>query len=258
MSGTSLTGSSGYYGKVPILGDFVKYNLPRSFIEPWDDWLQEAILQSSSQLGDKWLDCYLTSPIYYFALTPGICGEVGWLGVVMPSVDRVGRYFPLTLCKPLAPCTNPLLSMSEHEAWLSRAELLALSSLQNGFTIDLFNHQIHELEALFSGAAETDETASNINESPGQSLIIRQALDSLSTLPDIGLSLLHSLLSETCFAYSLWWTSGSEVISPSLLLAQGLPPAASVAALFDGDWRRWGWRDSGPAIKLAPGKDPAK
>ena len=35
--------NAGYYGKVPVLGDFVKYNLPRSFIEPWDDWLQQAI-----------------------------------------------------------------------------------------------------------------------------------------------------------------------------------------------------------------------
>ncbi|MCG8100523.1 MAG: type VI secretion system-associated protein TagF, partial [Candidatus Thiodiazotropha taylori] len=87
----------GLYGKIPSLGDFVTRRLPRGFIAPWETWMQEAIANSREQLGDFWLDNYLTSPMWRFALSPGICGEQGWAGILMPSVDRVGRYYPFTL-----------------------------------------------------------------------------------------------------------------------------------------------------------------
>jgi type VI secretion system protein ImpM len=29
--------ATGFYGKVPTHADFIRHNLPRSFIEPWDD-----------------------------------------------------------------------------------------------------------------------------------------------------------------------------------------------------------------------------
>ena len=41
----------GFYGKIPLLGDFVSRRLPRHFIEPWDSWLQSAFAASREQLG---------------------------------------------------------------------------------------------------------------------------------------------------------------------------------------------------------------
>ena len=37
----------GFYGKTPRHGDFIKRRLPRSFVDPWDDWLQRADLGQS-------------------------------------------------------------------------------------------------------------------------------------------------------------------------------------------------------------------
>ena len=87
----------GFYGKLPELGDFVNRRLPQNFIDPWDSWLQQAIATSRDQLGGNWLNNYLTSPIWRFAVSSGVVGESPWCGLLMPSVDRVGRYFPLTL-----------------------------------------------------------------------------------------------------------------------------------------------------------------
>jgi len=97
----------GFYGKVPGLGDFVSRRLPQAFIDPWDVWLQAAIASSRQQLGEQWLDIYLTSPLWRYALSPGSCGARGWAGVLMPSVDRVGRYFPLTIAVALAEIDYP-------------------------------------------------------------------------------------------------------------------------------------------------------
>ena len=44
----------------------------------------------------------MMAPIWRFALAPGVAGPLPMLGVMMPSVDRVGRQFPLTLAAPMA------------------------------------------------------------------------------------------------------------------------------------------------------------
>ena len=97
----------GYYGKIPSKGDFITQLLPRSFVDPWDIWLREALATSKAQLGDNWAEYYLTTPLYRYALSSGICGNQTWIGVMMVSMDSVGRYFPMTICKSFAGSSNP-------------------------------------------------------------------------------------------------------------------------------------------------------
>jgi len=85
---------TGLYGKLPAYGDFIFRNLNSSFITPWDEWLQHFISGTQEQIGEGWLDIYLTSPIWRFVLSPGVIDNKMWAGLMMPSVDRVGRYFP--------------------------------------------------------------------------------------------------------------------------------------------------------------------
>jgi type VI secretion system protein ImpM len=103
----------GIYGKLPSNGDFVTRRLPATFLQPWDQWLQESTADSRDQLGRRWLEIYLTSPVWRFALSPGTTGQLPWAGVLMPSVDSVGRYWwskgsdriepSLLLCQGLPP-----------------------------------------------------------------------------------------------------------------------------------------------------------
>jgi len=87
----------GFMGKVPARGDFVARGLPRSFAEPWDAWLAEAMSGSRAILGEAWLPAWMEAPIWRFALPGGQCGPDAAAGVVLPSVDRAGRHWPLTL-----------------------------------------------------------------------------------------------------------------------------------------------------------------
>jgi type VI secretion system protein ImpM len=242
MPSTPLA-KSGYFGKTPILGDFIKYNLPRSFIEPWDDWLQSAIYQSKEELQTLWLDYFLTSPIYFFALTPGICDENSWLGLIMPSVDSAGRYFPLTLCRPVNEQANPFTTLSSNLVWCDKAEQLLLSSLKNNFSIEQFNEGIRELDQSINQISVQPNVVDDINEPFRNQLTMRHPLDSLASMPGIYNSLLHNVLSETCFAYSIWWTSGSKAVTSSFLLSKSLPPAESFAAFLDGNWSKHGWQN---------------
>lgn len=88
---------SGFFGKLPSRGDFVRAGLPRSFVQPWDDWLQQAIAGSRAILGERWRTAWMEAPIWRFALPAGQCGPDAVRGLWLPSVDAAGRYFPLTL-----------------------------------------------------------------------------------------------------------------------------------------------------------------
>jgi len=242
--------SSGYYGKIPATGDFIKYNLSRAFVDPWDDWLQASLSHSRGHMGEEWLNVYLTSPIYRFVLTPGICGENAWQGVIMPSVDRVGRYFPMTICAPLDPSKNAFQHIMEEDEWFTQAESLILSTLDDGVSTDALNQSMQTLDTLNRSSSEATDSLRDFSDNLGEKLAIRELLPDDNSMQSLYASLLHSTLLESSFAYSLWRTTGSEKVAPSLLLAQGLPPESAVGALLDGNWSGWGWMDSRPSLAV--------
>lgn len=242
ISEASAGRAAGYFGKLPARGDFVSGGLVREFIDPWDDWILAAIEQSREGLDEQWLDIYLTSPLWSFALAPSICGEHAWGGVLMPSVDAVGRYFPLTIAAPLAPNTNIVTLPANAQDWYARAEALARSCLDDEFDLEDFERRIAALGAPAGQSAalpagRSADTASRLSDAWrfGMPVVDQFGLDCPT--------LLHEALDRLLFAYSLWWTTGSSRLSPSYLFCQGLPPPQGYAAMLDGNWQRWGWDD---------------
>jgi type VI secretion system protein ImpM len=122
---------AGFYGKLPARGDFVRAALPRDFTERWDGWLAPAIAGSRDAMGEDWLPCFLEAPVWRFALAAGLCGERAVLGLMLPSVDRAGRYFPLTfaaLFDGAIPADDP--------TWLDRCEAAGLAALDTDLAPD--------------------------------------------------------------------------------------------------------------------------
>ena len=128
---------NGYFGKVLTHGDFVARRLSPGFVLGWDAWLQAGLRHSREQLGPRWLDAYLSSPIWHFAIAAGLCGDEAVAGVMIPSVDRVGRYFPLTLAGVMTDGGEMLPELFERgAAWFDALERLALGSLVDGFSLE--------------------------------------------------------------------------------------------------------------------------
>lgn len=93
----------GVFGKIAGLGDFIRRDLPAGFEAMWDGWLQRGIQASRTALGQGWEEVYRHAPIWRFALAGGLAGPGARVGVLMPSQDRVGRLFPLTLVAEVEP-----------------------------------------------------------------------------------------------------------------------------------------------------------
>ncbi len=225
----------GFYGKVPTRGDFVHRRISRSFLDPWDQWLQRSIVISKEQLDEDWLDIYLTSPIWRFALSPGICGELASTGVLMPSVDSVNRHYPMTITTHLSGDCNLLDLAAKEQDWFSRAEDAALYCLEDDFSLDELERILGKVGPSCVGpvseAARPRPLITESKEGSGWSI----EPDSLGRLcSDVYPGLLDSLLRSRFNAYSLWWTSGSDRVEPSLFVYEGLPPEGDFSTFLRG------------------------
>ena len=143
MSGHPVNGVVGYFGKVASHGDFVSRRLPVDFVSQWDLWLQTGLQYSRELLCERWLETYLNSPIWHFSLGAEVCGRAAMAGVLMPSVDRVGRYFPLTLAASLHQYEE---AQGQQSAWFETLENLALGSLSPGFALATLDSALAALE----------------------------------------------------------------------------------------------------------------
>ncbi|MEJ0018303.1 MAG: type VI secretion system-associated protein TagF [Acetobacteraceae bacterium] len=118
--------ASGFYGKLPARGDFVRAGLPRDFTDPWDAWLATVMTGSRTIMGDDWLPAFLEAPVWRFTLPAGLCGSQAVLGLMLPSVDRAGRYFPLTF----AALSARGIEATPADTWLDACEAAGRAALE--------------------------------------------------------------------------------------------------------------------------------
>jgi type VI secretion system protein ImpM len=225
----------GFYGKLPCRGDFLQRRVSQEFIDVWDAWLQRCLAESIRHMQERWLEAYLTSPVWRFVLSPGICGDRAYGGVMVPSVDRVGRYFPLTIVASWDPENSALAVACGAQAWFDRAEELALDAPEAS-DFDRFDASVAELPALANAeeAAEAAvlrghlDRAQSSAEAPGWRVPLR-SVHSLQRAVNL---LAARELERTLEPLSLWWSDGSKDTEPTWVCQRGLPPAAAFARML--------------------------
>jgi type VI secretion system protein ImpM len=227
--------STGIYGKLPAHGDFISRNLPTHFLNLWDAWLQGYIASSQEQLGEAWLDIYLTSPVWRFALSAGVLDEGAWLGIVLPSVDRVGRYFPFSIVRRIPTDLTPVAAITSCAAWLDGVELAALGALESGCQVD---ELIPELDRVPLSTVPLYRQAGSVQAGVGVVVPTDPVeCQPLSAIPYV----LDASLQASLRSYSAWTTAGSELVEPCFFYSSGLPPRRGIAAMLDGTWQARNW-----------------
>lgn len=194
----------GFCGKLPSHGDFLHRRIPHPLLRQWEDVLDAGMAATREALGDDWLRPYLSCPIWRFAASPACLGTAA-AGVMMPSVDRAGRYYPLTILSPLSDAVGAG-AMTRRADWYDRIELLALSCLADDFVFDEFDAKLAALEPPLPDA-------------PDDASPVDLALRALDAQPT---------------AFSLWWTVGSEAAPATYRHYPGLPGPADFVDLIAG------------------------
>ena len=190
---------------------------------PGTSGCSECLAASHAALGDRWLDVYLTSPAWRFVFGPGACGPSPVIGLMAPSVDRVGRYFPLTLVAELPqyasllrrPLTRRRSSIAPSD-WSSRRwrPTRSISSLRRG-----------------RGAARRVPRAVERFLRPSSLRLRRRwrvptirrrrgrcRSDRRSSWRRYSGSCLSLRLSAVYEPLALWWTEGSAMVEPRCLI----------------------------------------
>ena len=113
--------SAGFFGKIPVRGDFVSAELPSSVVRAWDEMVSRGLAAVRSTTATDFSEIWLEAPVWRFALPAGQCGPSPLLGLWMPSVDRAGRYFPLMIATT-CPDASPERMARHGNSWLDAAE----------------------------------------------------------------------------------------------------------------------------------------
>lgn len=207
----------GAFGKIASLGDFLRLNLPLEFIRVWDAWLQNSLSTARQRLGPQWDERYLSAPIWRFSLPGGICGPHGYSGVLMASVDRVGRQYPLTLAAPTAPGQTALRHFCNEDAFAA-LEDIALSTLDDDGSRE-------QLQSALSGMALVIPSPRSLSGSSYAGPVSAEQ------------ALAAEAFDQTFGTRAIWTT---EIAGDHRMLAtSGLPDASQVLALFDLDATAW-------------------
>lgn len=186
---------AGFYGKIPARGDFVGAGLPARFVDPWHRWMQRMLSAARAALDDAWLPAWLEAPIWQFAFTSGVCGPDPAIGLWMPSVDRVGRHFPLAVAM-LAPQGEAADLLRQQGPFLAAAERAGLDALERDIGPD-------EITAQLAAAAPHEPGAVTV--------------DPLH-LPENG---------------ALWWTAGAPRVPATAVVTSALPDETAFVAMLD-------------------------
>jgi type VI secretion system protein ImpM len=149
--------------------------------------------ESQSALGPDWLDAWLEAPIWNFALSPGVCGPDAAVGVWVPSVDRVGRYFPLMVA----------LLGGEAEA------LPGLARDHGGFL-------------AAAGRACFDALEQDIAPEDLATRVMEAVCEPPPTEPF-----------EFPAGAAVWWTAGAPRVPPSIRVGAAMPGPEAFAAMLD-------------------------
>jgi len=220
----------GWYGKLSSLGDFASRRLSPDWIESCDDWLSRSMTASRSQLGDGWLDTYLSAPLWRFAWAPGVIDKRWWFGVLMPSCDNVGRYFPLIIVQPRERPPVDRIGLDHLELWWSHVARAAVQTLQDHVAVDDFEADLAAAPPWTAGRGTLA-----IAPAPTQDRM-RFSVPASAGLVDLaGAWASHEMLARLA-GCTLWWPMADTGVAVTVTVSHGLPEAARFSDLLTGGW----------------------
>jgi type VI secretion system protein ImpM len=217
------------FGKLCAKRDFIAVFAPRDFLAVWEPWMQGSVSASRESLGRDWQAAFLAAPIWRFWLGAEICGATV-LGAFMPSLDGMGRYYPLTLFAYAdAGVAIPPPDIDAQDAWFADAEDFLLSTLDKNTAYETFTDALDRLAP--PGHAPLDPVPA------GLSRIMNGALAAPlgdGTFADLFASLRAANHASTYAAASFWWTLGGDDFLPTGFCCRRMPDPALQAGMLTG------------------------
>ena len=206
------------FGKVAAKRDFVAAHAQRQFLDVWEPWIQGGMSASHQGLGKQWQAAFLKTPIWRFWLGEELCGTTV-MGAFMPSLDGVGRYFPLTVfacADEGAAIPPPELNMQDD--WFVATENFLLSTLDQDTTYEAITAGLDQLAA---------PRAEPPSASPPDLILAPQGMvgrvPSERSFSEIFATMRIAHHATSYGSSTFWWTIGGEGFHPIALSGRRMP-----------------------------------
>jgi type VI secretion system protein ImpM len=233
---------AGWFGKIPGLGDFATRRLPGEFVHEWDDWLQHGLAAAYESFVDLELSAHGAPPIRRFWLGRGVLGPACWAGLLMPSVDRVGRRFPLTVAAIAPPVDSQPVSLGaalQARAWFAAADALMRAALDGELDVDAFDEALAGLGVGLDVPAPESPWLLKACEmlqafapaARGGAEFRRRAVRAEPA--DDGDAVVDVTAALDALPCSVWWRDGATEVHEFLCYG-ALPPASELGPLLMG------------------------
>jgi type VI secretion system protein ImpM len=98
LSTALLPANPWLFGKLPAHGDFLVRGVPGALRDQFDAWLSAELARARSRFGEGFDARYFAAPPWHFVDRDPSGRWTG--GALCPSVDGVGRRFPILLATP--------------------------------------------------------------------------------------------------------------------------------------------------------------
>jgi type VI secretion system protein ImpM len=160
--------------------------------------------------------------------------------LVQPSVDRVGRYFPLTVAAGLPSDLEVLDTMIRAAAWYDAIERIAALAFDNQITAERLDERLagtaFPLTAIVHADAAVDTLP--IAERPVHALKVGcpEGID----VQQAGVALREAQV-NVGHSHCVWFNASPGALERVLLVTRALPDSGLAQALFDGRWASHGW-----------------
>jgi type VI secretion system protein ImpM len=218
----------GLYGKIPSKRDFINIAASRHFLSFWEPWLANCLAESRAMLGEEiWRRTFSEAPAWRFVLDSRLYGG-SVFGAFTPSIDAIGRYFPLTLvAEEDAPARCATPQADDCQVWFDAAEQLLWSVLDDDLPREAIDAGLGKLSAM-----KPDRQAADL-EPEAKSLQFARLDDveaAVQTLEQIFAAGRTQIGAASVVNY--WWTLGHETYKPRALVCKSMPDSALFAAML--------------------------
>jgi type VI secretion system protein ImpM len=220
----------GWYGKLSSLGDFANRRLPAEWVRACDQWLSQSIAVSTQQLGARWLETYLNAPVWRFGWAPGVIDRDWWFGVLMPSCDNVGRYYPLVVAQRRDRPPVDRIGFDHLELWWRHVAQAAMQTLGEPSTLDSFEAALAESPPWpGSGPLMVPQQRPAAGQ---ERFAVARGASLGQLLHGLAVSELHGRMNGSSF----WWPLNDAARESSFSIARGLPEVTSFSDMLAGQW----------------------
>lgn len=237
---------AGWFGKISSLGDFAQRRVSAQWVSTCDGWLSASMLAGREQLREQWIEAYLQAPVLRFGWAPGVIDGQWWFGVLMPSCDNVGRYFPLLVAQPRARPPQDRIALEHLELWFDHIAAAAVQTLSDaGGSVDDFEALLHGAPPWPMGGgivppivATTAPAATPGPAAPGGTELRLDAGEALAHLPLFRWlqPLAAARLAQNLAGHSLWWRIDPQAAErDSMEILKGLPDGGQFVGLIRGE-----------------------